>query len=204
MITGEIKNKVDKLWETFWTGGITNPLDVVEQITYLMFIRDLDAADKTHSKEAVMLNIPYQSLFPTNQPQLKWSVFHDYPAPKMYEVVQVEVFPFIKNLHADKESAYSKYMKDASFKIETPLLLEKIVTMLDDDSLMSQNKDIRGDVYEYLLSKLSTAGTNGQFRTPRHIIRMMVELLDPSPDETICDIIAPKLIQFNVSKSRCA
>lgn len=187
MITGEIKNKVDKLWETFWTGGITNPLDVVEQITYLMFIRDLDAADKTHSKESVMLNIPYQSLFPTDQPQLKWSVFHDYPAQKMYDVVQIEVFPFIKNLHADKESAYSKYMKDANFKIETPLLLEKIVTMLDDDSLMSQNKDIRGDVYEYLLSKLSTAGTNGQFRTPRHIIRMMVELLDPSPDETICD-----------------
>jgi len=187
MITGEIKNKVDKLWETFWTGGITNPLDVVEQITYLMFIRDLDAADKTHSKESVMLNIPYQSLFPTDQPQIKWSVFHDYPAQKMYDVVQIEVFPFIKNLHADKESAYSKYMKDANFKIETPLLLEKIVTMLDDDSLMSQNKDIRGDVYEYLLSKLSTAGTNGQFRTPRHIIRMMVELLDPSPDETICD-----------------
>ncbi len=185
MITGELKSKIDKSWEMFWTGGITNPLDVIEQVTYLMFIRDLDDIDNIRSQESLMLDTSHQSIFNNDNQQLRWSVFRDLPAATMYEIVQSRVFPFIKNLHGDKDSAYSKYMADAIFKIPTPQLLEKIVTAMDE--IEWKNKDIRGDVYEYLLSKIATAGTNGQFRTPRHIIRMMVELLAPKPTDTICD-----------------
>ena len=199
MVTGELKNKIDRLWETFWTGGITNPLDVVEQMTYLMFIHDLDAADNQRAKESAMLGLPHKSIFAGDiaigersipGEQLKWSVFRDFPAGQMYAVMQEWVFPFIKGLHGDKDSAYAKYMGDAIFKIPTPLLLDKIVTAMDaiyEESRQANSPDVRGDIYEYLLSKLSTAGVNGQFRTPRHIIRMMVEMMDPRPDEVICD-----------------
>ena len=199
MITGELKNRIDSIWEIFWTGGLTNPLDVIEQMTYLMFIHDLDAADTLRAKESAMLGLPFESIFAEevqigNQKadgtQLKWSVFHDFPAAKMYSVMQEWVFPFIKNLHGNKESAYSKYMGDAIFKVPTPLMLDKIVTAMDDmyeQMAKLSDTDARGDVYEYLLSKLSTAGVNGQFRTPRHIIRMMVELMQPKPDDLICD-----------------
>ena len=199
MVTGELKNKVDGLWEIFWTGGLTNPLDVIEQMTYLMFIRDLDDSDNVHMKESIMLGLPYQSIFEENVTigdrkvpgnQLKWSVFHDFPAQKMYANMQENVFPFIKNLHGDKESAYAKYMGDAIFKVPTPVMLDKIVTAMDEiyekmEQLRSE--DVRGDIYEYLLSKLATAGVNGQFRTPRHIIKMMVEMMDPKADDLICD-----------------
>ena len=189
MLTGELKNKIDSIWEMFWTGGITNPLDVVEQMTYLMFIHDLDETDAKKAKSSMMLELPYTSMFEGHD-QYKWSVFRDLPAEKMYELMQTEIFPFIKNLHGGKESAYSKYMSDAIFKIPTPQLLSKIVDALDTlyvDMAKSIESDTKGDVYENLLSKLSTAGVNGQFRTPRHIIRMMVELLDPKPEDTICD-----------------
>ena len=199
MITGELKNKINSLWEIFWTGGITNPLDVVEQMTYLMFIRDLDDTDNLRAKESAMLGLSHKSIFagevnigdrtiPGNP--LKWSVFRDFPAPKMYATVQGWVFPFIKTLHGDKSSAYAKYMGDAIFKIPTPLMLDKIVTALDgiyEQMAQIHDSDTRGDIYEYLLSKIATAGVNGQFRTPRHIIRMMVELMQPRPDDMICD-----------------
>ena len=189
MITGELKNKVDKLWEMFWTGGLTNPLDVIEQITYLMFIRDLDQTDDIRQKESNRLSVPYTGMF-EGKNHLKWSALRDKPAESMYQTMQAEVFPFIKNLNGNS-GTYAKYMADAIFKVPTPQLLEKIVTYLDDlyayiDTLPDK-KDARGDLYEYMLSKLSTAGTNGQFRTPRHIIRMMVELLDLKPDDIICD-----------------
>ena len=199
MITGELKNKIDRLWETFWTGGITNPLDVVEQMTYLMFIHDLDETDNLRAKESAMLGLPHQSIFAGEVQlgdravageQLKWSRFHDFPAGQMYSVVQELVFPFIKGLHTDKDSAYAKYMGDAIFKIPTPLMLEKIVTAMDEIYAQAEqlhDTDVRGDIYEYLLSKIATAGVNGQFRTPRHIIRMMVELTDPKADDVICD-----------------
>lgn len=199
MITGELKNKIDGLWDVFASGGLTNPLDVIEQVTYLMFIHDLDDADNKRAKESAMLGLPYKSIFSDevniggrkiDGSQLKWSVFRDFPAGKMYTLVQEWVFPFIKNLHSNKESAYSKYMDDAIFKLPTPLMLDKAVTGLDDIyELMktSDGVDIRGDVYEYLLSKIASSGLNGQFRTPRHIIRMMVELMDPKADEVICD-----------------
>ena len=199
MITGELKNRIDGLWEIFWTGGLTNPLEVIEQMTYLMFIHDLDAANTLREKESAMLGLPFESVFAeevqigtqtVDGSQLKWSVFHDFPAAKMYSVMQEWVFPFIKNLHGNKESAYSKYMSDAIFKVPTPLMLDKIVTAMDgiyEQMAKLSDTDARGDIYEYLLSKLSTAGVNGQFRTPRHIIRMMVELMQPKPDDLICD-----------------
>ena len=186
MLTGELKNKIDAIWEMFWTGGITNPLDVVEQMTYLMFIHDLDETDAKKAKSSMMLELPYTSMFEGHD-QYKWSVFRDLPAEKMYELMQTEIFPFIKNLHGGKESTYSKYMSDAIFKIPTPQLLSKIVDALDNlyiDMAKEIENDTKGDVYENLLSKLATAGVNGQFRTPRHIIRMMVA---PKPDDTICD-----------------
>lgn len=201
MITGELKNRIDSLWDDFAAGGIVNPLTVIEQITYLMFIHDLDEADNKGSMEAMMLGISHESIFKdevevegrtVDGKQLKWSVFQDFPAEKMFDVVKNEVFPFIINLHSDRESAYSKYMNDAIFMIPTPLLLSKVVEKLSDlFRMMKETKldkeDVRGDVYEYLLSKLNTAGRNGQFRTPRHIIKMMVELMQPKPDEIICD-----------------
>lgn len=199
MVTGELKNKIDGLWDIFAAGGLVNPLEVIEQITYLMFIHDLDEADNKRAKESVMLGLPFKSIFGdeikigeriVDGRQLKWSVFHDYAADKMYSVIQELVFPFIKSLHSDKSSAYSKYMDDAIFKLPTPLVLSKVIDLLDEIyELMneSQSVDIRGDVYEYLLSKIAQSGRNGQFRTPRHIIRMMVEMMDPSADEVICD-----------------
>ena len=194
MITGELKNKIDSLWDIFAAGGLVNPLDVIEQITYLMFIHDLDDTDNLRAKEAAMLGLPYQSIFADevqvgdrtiDGQQLKWSVFHDFPAGKMYSVMQEWVFPFIKNLHGDKNSAYSKYMDDAIFKLPTPLLLSKVVDALDEIyRLMSeiQSSDIRGDVYEYISSRLQVNGRAGAFRTPRHIIRMIVEMIEPKPE----------------------
>lgn len=198
MLTGELKNKVDSLWEIFWTGGLTNPLDVIEQMTYLMFIHDLDTTDNLRAKESAMLGLPFKSIFADEVQvgdrtidgrQLKWSVFHDFDAGRMYSVMQEWVFPFIKNLHGDKDSAYSKYMGDAIFKLPTPLMLSRVVDSMDTMyELMEKNPDDnKGDLYEYLLSKLSQSGINGQFRTPRHIIKMMVELMQPKPGFTICD-----------------
>ncbi len=199
MITGELKNKIDSLWDVFAAGGLVNPLDVIEQITYLMFIRDLDDSDNLRVKEAEMLGIPYKSIFAgevavgervIDGNQLKWSVFRDFSAGKMYSTMQEFVFPFIKNLDGKKDSAYSKYMDDAIFKLPTPLLLSKVVDSLDEIyDLMNKSgsKDIRGDLYEYLLNKITSSGLIGQFRTPRHIIKMMVELMQPKPDDVICD-----------------
>ena len=199
MITGELKNKIDSLWDIFAAGGLVNPLDVIEQITYLMFIRDLDDSDNLRAKESAMLGLPYESIFAkevkigdrmVDGSQLKWSTFHDLPAAKAYNIVQEWVFPFIKNLHADKNSAYSKYMGDAIFKLPTPLLLSKVIDSLDEIyGLMEamHDSDTKGDVYEYLLSKIAQSGLNGQFRTPRHIIKMIVRMTDPKADDIICD-----------------
>lgn len=177
-----------------------NPLDVIEQITYLMFIHDLDVSDTLRVKEAAMRGLSYKSIFDgdvdvsgrsIDGQQLIWSVFRDFPAAKMYSTVQEWVFPFIKDLNGDKDSAYSKYMGDAIFKLPTPLLLSKVVDALDEIYRMmneAQSADVRGDTYEYLLSKIAQSGLNGQFRTPRHIIRMMVELMQPKPDDRICEI----------------
>ena len=207
MITGELKNKIDSLWNVFAAGGMVNPLDVIEQITYLMFIHDLDEVDTRRVKDNLMLGLPYDSLFdgeysigeksvPKNH--LRWSVFRDFPAGRQFSLMQEWIFPFIKGLHADKDSAYSKYMDDAIFKLPTPLVLSDVVDKLNEiyDVVEKEEKtqgenpkenDVRGDVYEYLLNKISQSGRNGQFRTPRQIVNMMVELVQPQPEDVICD-----------------
>ena len=187
MITGELRSKVDKIWEIFWTGGITNPLEVIEQFTYLLFIKGLDEVETKKEAEAILLGVPYDRIFNDNQQQLRWSKFsNEGNAEKMYEIVQNEVSPFKKKQHGNKESAYAKYMGDAIFKIPTPLMLSKIVDGINNIELKN-DKDTKGDLYEYLLSKVATAGTNGQFRTPRHIIDMIVNLMKPTPEDVIVD-----------------
>ncbi|UPT58340.1 N-6 DNA methylase [Geobacillus thermoleovorans] len=185
MLTGELRNKVDKIWETFWTGGITNPLTVIEQFTYLLFIKGLDEAETQREQEAALLGIEFERIFPEDKQHLRWSKFKNLEASQMYEIVSKEVFPFIKSLHGNKNSAYAKYMSDAIFMIPTPQMLSKIVDGID--KLPLKDRDLQGDLYEYLLSKIATAGTNGQFRTPRHIIKMMVELVKPTPEDIIVD-----------------
>ena len=186
MITGELRNKIDRIWETFWTGGITNPLDVIEQFTYLLFIKQLDDMDTVKENEANFLGVPFESMFAGEFQKYKWSKFKNLgSADEMYRLVANEVFPFIKNLHQDGDSAYARYMGDAIFKIPTAAMLTKIVDGID--KLELGDADSKGDLYEYLLSKVATAGTNGQFRTPRHIIRMMVDLVKPQPDDIIID-----------------
>ena len=169
MITGELKNKIDSLWNIFAAGGMVNPLDVIEQITYLMFIHDLDEADLRRARESAMLGLKHESVFagPVVMPDgqeieaepLRWSVFRDYPAERMYQVVQHAVFPFIKNLHKDSKSAYSKYMEDAIFKLPTPLVLSDVVDALDG-------------IYESMKS-LGSAGTRsrGSLRALRCSLR---------------------------------
>ncbi|WP_418400923.1 type I restriction-modification system subunit M, partial [Catenibacterium sp.] len=186
MLTGELKNKVDKIWESFWTGGITNPLDVIEQFTYLMFIKQLDEVETKNEADAELFGMDYEGLFPKDKPYLKWHHFKDIgSADKMYQIMNDELFPFIKNLKGDGESSYARFMRDAIFKIPTANLLQKVVTGIE--GLNTEEADVKGDLYEYLLNKLATSGTNGQFRTPRHIINMMVNLVKPVPTDTICD-----------------
>ncbi len=185
MITGELKSKVDRIWETFWTGGITNPLEVIEQFTHLLFIKGLDDIEPTKENEAAFLGLTYEGMFKEENKSLRWSQFKNMEATEMYNIVLNKVFPFIKNLHQDGASAYSKYMGDAIFKIPTPQMLSKIVDGIDGIDM--ENRDTKGDLYEHLLSKVATAGTNGQFRTPRHIIGMMVKLMKPTPSDVIVD-----------------
>ncbi|AZO94864.1 SAM-dependent DNA methyltransferase [Halocella sp. SP3-1] len=185
MITGELKNKVDKIWEIFWTGGITNPLSVIEQFTYLLFIKGLDDKQNDLEQNASVIGIEAKEIFKEDEQDLRWKNFKQLAAKEMYNLVSKKVFPFIKNLHGDKDSAFSRYMDDAIFMIPTPQMLEKIVTNID--TLPMEERDAKGDLYEYLLSKVATSGTNGQFRTPRHIIKMMVELVNPTPSDIIVD-----------------
>lgn len=184
MITGELRNKVDKIWEIFWTGGITNPLSVIEQFTYLIFIKSLDDKQTKEEKTASVLGLEPKKIFNENEQILRWSNFKELEAQEMYDIVVNKVFPFIKNMNENNESSFSKYMKDAIFQIPTPQMLEKIVTGIDG---LEFERDVKGDLYEYLLSKLATSGTNGQFRTPRHIIDMMVRLIKPVPQDIIID-----------------
>lgn len=189
MITGELKLKVDVLWNAFWSGGISNPLEVIEQITYLLFIRRLDDLHTLQEKKANRLNTKIENpVFPLTKEgeKLRWSRFKNFSPQEMFDVVSTKVFPFIKDLRGGVEdSTYSHHMKDARFTIPTPGLLAKVVELVDD--IPMDTRDTKGDVYEYMLGKIATAGQNGQFRTPRHIIQMMVELSAPTPTDIICD-----------------
>lgn len=181
----EQKSQIDKLWETFWSNGISNPLTVIEQISYLFFIKELDEKHTREERKANRLNRPIENpVFDETpkQQKMRWSKFKDFAPSEMYKVVQEDVFPFIKNMGGEN---FAKYMKDAVFMIPSPALLATAVDMID--KLEMQDLDTKGDLYEYLLSKIAQAGVNGQFRTPRHIGKMMVELADIQPNDIVCD-----------------
>ena len=180
-----VKSIIDKIWLTLHSGGVANPLTCIEQITYLLFIKGLDDAELKSERDDVLLGIKSKRIFDEEHQDCRWSIFKDYEASRMFKIVNEKVFPFIKSLGNGKDSSYAKYMEDAMFLVPTPIVLQMIVTSLDKIDM--NGRDTKGDLYEYLLSKLSTAGTNGQFRTPRHIIRMMVELMKPTSKDVIVD-----------------
>lgn len=198
MITGEIKTQIDNIWDTFWTGGITNSITILEQMTYLFFMKMLDDAQLQKESNAALLGVkvkdPVFEEGTWHNPEtdkevpfesLRWSVFKNYDAARMYNTIRNDVFPFIKNLNSGKSSAYSRFMENAVFLIQNERTLTKIVDGVE--CLDMNNRDTMGDTYEYILGKMAASGTNGQFRTPRHIIRMMVELMEPTLQDTICD-----------------
>ena len=200
MLTGELKNKVDQLWNAFWSGGIANPLEVIEQITYLLFLRGLDSDQMREENKALRLKTAPLRLYPEGQDakgrpfdDLRWSRFKHFAAPEMFTVLSEHVFPFLRSLSSNTGSAgspatntaFAHHMKDARFTIPTPALLQKVVDLLDTIPL--DDRDTKGDLYEYMLGKIAAAGQNGQFRTPRHIIELMVALTAPVPQDTICD-----------------
>lgn len=227
MITGAIKNKVDKIWTDIWAGGITNPLTVIEQLTYLMFIRSLDEKELETEEFENLTGEKMEHIFPASPAgqSMRWSKFKNNDPRDIYDVMSQRVFPAIKNMKqgrlpdfdergelveipdeagtgAQSNTAFARYMEDAMFLIPTPQVLQKIITGLED--LYEHDiadLDMQGDLYEYMLGKLATAGQNGQFRTPKHIREMMVELMQPTPDDTICDKTTPRLIQFHIFKN---
>lgn len=182
MLTGALRNKIDKLWERFWTGGITNPLTVIEQISFLMFARLLDIAETREEKRAQRLNVPGRYMF--RDQNIRWHNLIHLPGPELMKLMKEEVFPHFASVTLDGTDI-GEYMRDASMEIKNANLLVAAVEMID--KLPLDKGDTKGDLYEYLLSKLTTAGINGQFRTPRHIIDMVVELIDIKPNERICD-----------------
>lgn len=183
MITGKLKSDIDSLWLEFHTGGITNPLTVIEQISYLMFARMLDVNESRKEKQAARTGKPFDRLFKKDQQHLRWSQFKNLQAEAMLSVVRDEVFKHFRQITG--QTSLSEYMKDAQLMIQKPSLLVSAINMIE--ALPLTEGDAKGDLYEYLLSKLTTAGINGQFRTPRHIIRLMVDLVEPKPDEVIAD-----------------
>ena len=192
MITGEIKSKVDAIWDTMWSGGISNPLTVVEQLTYLLFVKRLDELHTLEERKAARLQQAIEKpIFTAKQNHLRWSRFKETAPETMFLTVKDEVFPFIKRLGehseepAEGESTYSQHMQDALFLMPTPRVLANVVDQLD--SIEMADADTKGDLYEYMLGKIATAGQNGQFRTPRHIIQLMVEMTAPTAKDIICD-----------------
>ena len=193
MLTGEVRGQVDQIWNQFWTGGISNPLEVIEQITYLLFIRRLDELQTLEERKAARLGHPIERrIFPAGADpkgrpyaDLRWSRFKNMAPGEMFAVVGEHVFPFLRTLGGESGTAYAHHMRDARFTVPTPALLARVVDMIAD--LPMEDRDTKGDLYEYMLGKIATAGQNGQFRTPRHIIRLMVEMAAPTPKDIIVD-----------------
>ena len=192
MLTGELRSQINGIWNAFWSGGISNPLEVIEQITYLLFLRRLDDLQTLEENKAARLKKPLERhVIPEGNDtkgrpyaDLRWSRFKNFAPEEMFTVVSENVFPFLRSLGGNG-STYSHHMADARFTIPTPALLSKVVDLID--AVPMEDRDTKGDLYEYMLSKIATAGQNGQFRTPRHIIRLMVEMTAPTPKDVICD-----------------
>lgn len=185
MLETKLKSNINQLWNKFWSGGISNPLQAIEQISYLLFMKQLEDEDNARMQNAQLTGKKYESVFKDHK-DCKWSVWTQLPANKILDHVQKKVFPFLKELGGE-DSLYSQYMKDAVFSIPTSGLLIESVKLINEMHIKEQNRDTKGDLYEYLLGELKTAGKNGQFRTPRHIIKMMVNLTNPTIGENICD-----------------
>lgn len=186
MLAQDLQSKINNLWNKFWSGGIANPLTAIEQISYLLFMKRLDEEDLKRKGDAKFLKKEYKSVFPDDT--LRWSHFKQMEPEEMLAHVRDKVFPFLKNMKGDDgANAFAKQMKDAVFIIPKPSLLVEAVEIIDSLKIMEQNQDTQGDIYEYLLSELQSSGKNGQFRTPRHIIKMMCALVNPKLGETICD-----------------
>ncbi|MBS9766284.1 MAG: SAM-dependent DNA methyltransferase [Flavobacteriaceae bacterium] len=193
MITGELKSKIDKIWNDFWTGGISNPLTVIEQFTYLIFLRQLDDKQIRDEKSANLMGIEIEKeIYSEEYKSFRWSHFKQLEAQAMFDIFtkpnpeldNLTAFDFMKNIGTEG-GVFAKYMKGATFMIATPQLLDKVVQQIDKLDL--NNTDTKGDLYEYMLGKIAESGTNGQFRTPRHIIKMMVEIMQPNQEDIICD-----------------
>jgi type I restriction enzyme M protein len=187
MLTGELKNQIDRVWEAFWTGGLSNPLTVIEQMTYLLFIRRLDEIQTQKEQKANLLKQDIEDpLFLSGEYDLRWSRFKDMDPEVMFRLFtkQDGIFDFLRNV-GSRSAAYTRFMKGATFMIPTPRLLAQVVEMLSNIDM--NDRDTKGDVYEYLLGKIASAGQNGQFRTPRHIIKMMVDMVQPTVEDVICD-----------------
>ncbi|MDM8532782.1 class I SAM-dependent DNA methyltransferase [Anaerolineales bacterium HSG25] len=187
MLTGEIRSQVDRVWDAFWTGGISNPLEVIEQLTYLLFIKRLDELHTIRERKANRLNQPIENpVFTPEQQHYRWSRLKNLAPEQQYQTITDELFPFMRTMGSDG-SAFASHMEKARFTLppEKAGLLARVIDMID--GIPMTDRDTKGDLYEYLLSKLSTAGQNGQFRTPRHIIKLMVALMAPTPTDTICD-----------------
>ncbi|MCQ2737139.1 MAG: type I restriction-modification system subunit M [archaeon] len=185
MLDAELKSKVNQLWDKFWSSGISNPLTAIEQMSYLIFMKRLEDEDNENELNAKLSGEEYISIF-SEHPDYKWSNWINMSADEMLNHVKYNVFPFLSTI-GDEKSLYNRYMKEANFIIPTGSLLVEATSIIDDLKIKEQNKDVQGDLYEYLLSQLSTSGKNGQFRTPRHIIKMMVEIIKPKLGEIVCD-----------------
>jgi len=185
MLDTELKSKINQMWDKFWSGGISDPLVAITQMSYLIFMKRLEDEDIRKEQNVPLSGKQYESIFKDNE-DCKWSEWTNLPANQILEHVRNKVFPFLRTLGGEN-SLYAQYMKDAVFTIPTPSLIIEAVRIINDMQIKEQNRDTKGDLYEYLLSELKTAGKNGQFRTPRHIIKMMVSLIDPKIGENICD-----------------
>ena len=185
VLRGQVKTTIDRVWDAFWSGGISNPLEVIEQITYLLFIRRLDDLHTRAENKARLTGKPIVNpVFGPDEQNLRWSHLKNEEPGVMHALVAQGVFPFLQRIGGD-DSTYAHHMRDARYTIPTPALLARVVDMLDE--LPMDDRDTNGDLYEYMLGKIATSGHNGQFRTPRHIIELMVAMMAPTPSDSICD-----------------
>lgn len=185
MLSNELKSKVDSLWNSFWANGMPEHIEALEHISYLIFMKKLEDYENDRIRGAKKENQKYKSIFDGHK-EMRWSEWKNYEGEKMLEHVKTKVFPFVMSLE-EKGSQLQLQMSDANFEMKSPVLLQDAISVIDDLKITERNQDVQGDIFEYIMSHLKTAGLNGQFRTPRHIIRMMVELLDPDVKQTICD-----------------
>ncbi|MFS0216318.1 type I restriction-modification system subunit M N-terminal domain-containing protein [Corynebacterium striatum] len=192
MITGALKNNVDRIWDTFWSGGISNPVSVIEQFTYLLFIKNFDERQVQIDKRRALGDpTAMEDIFDSSQQNLRWrNLIEDRDIARRKATIITKVFPFIKEMGG---TGFQEHMANASFEIESEATLSRVMELIDQ--LRFSNKDMKGDLYEYMLDKLSTSGTNGQFRTPSHIIELIVALMEPTPKQRIIETFMPQRIQ---------